>query len=88
MKNNIRLLLIQNKAILGDREANFKRINELLEPFGDKKFDLIVFPELWNVVGSAVWSFDCFPRWRGLAARIVCYSLGRQSVVSYQCIRI
>lgn len=56
MDKNVKLLLIQNKAILGDREANFRRINELLEPFGDKKFDLIVLPELWNVG----WACDKF----------------------------
>ena len=59
---------------------------------GSNVYDLTRVADVYNrsvdVVGSAVRSLDCFPRWRGFAARIVCHSLGRQSVVPYQCIRI
>lgn len=49
MKNNIKILIVQNNAVIGERLGNFKRVSELLKPYENSCPDLIVFPELWNV---------------------------------------
>lgn len=57
MKNKIKILLVQNNAILADRQANFQKVNEMLFPFAESCVDLIVLPELWN----AGWYCKAFP---------------------------
>ena len=49
MKTALKLLIVQNNAIIANREANFKNVLKLLEPFEGSNPDLIILPELWNV---------------------------------------
>lgn len=48
MKSAIKILIVQNNAIIADRKANFERVSQLLKPYEDKNPDLIILPELWN----------------------------------------
>lgn len=49
MKNRIKILIVQNEAVVANREENFKKVSELLKPYENSKPDLIVLPELWTV---------------------------------------
>ncbi len=48
MNSAIKILIVQNNAIIADRHANFEKVSKLLKPFENKTLDLIVLPELWN----------------------------------------
>ncbi len=49
MESKIKILIIQNNAILADKKANFDKVTKLLEPYHKSTPDLIILPELWNV---------------------------------------
>lgn len=49
----MKVLVVQNNAILNNKTANFNNVEKLLEPYSDKDTDLIVLPEVW----AAGW--DC-----------------------------
>ena len=44
----IKGLLVQNNAIIGNRQATFNNVEKLLEPYRGKTFDFITFPEVWS----------------------------------------
>ncbi len=58
MKNKIKILVVQNNAVLQDRTANFKKVQKLLEQYKGKEVDLIVLPEVWAVG----WLCSTFPQ--------------------------
>lgn len=57
-KNNniIKLLLIQNEAIIADKFKNFENIDRLIENINDKNIDIIILPELFSIG----WACDKF----------------------------
>lgn len=57
MKNRIKILIVQNNAVIARREENFKKVSELLKPYENSSPDLIVLPELWN----AGWFCSAYP---------------------------
>lgn len=57
MENKIKVLLVQNSAVIGDKEANFNKVKTLLKSYENSNVDLIVLPELWAVG----WYCKCFP---------------------------
>lgn len=57
MENKINVLIVQNCAVICDKEANFKKIEEFLKPYENSNADLIILPELWAVG----WYCKCFP---------------------------
>ena len=57
MNNNIiKLLLIQNAAIIADKLKNFENIDRLIENINDKNIDIIILPELFSIG----WACDKF----------------------------
>lgn len=58
MENKIKVLIVQNCSVIGDKTANFKKVEELLEPYKNVGADLIVLPELWAVG----WYCKSFPQ--------------------------
>lgn len=57
MENSIKILIVQNSAVIAEREQNFKKVSELLQPYENTSPDLIVLPELWN----AGWFCSSYP---------------------------
>ena len=53
----MKILIVQNNSIVGNKQANFENVNILLEKYKDKKPDLIIFPEVW----SSGWVCENFP---------------------------
>jgi len=49
MSGDIKILIIQNNAILGSHEKNIERVEKMLAPYEGEKYDLILLPEVWNV---------------------------------------
>ncbi len=49
MERIIKVLIVQNNAILRDRAANYEKVIQMLKPYADKEYDLIVLPEVWAV---------------------------------------
>lgn len=45
----LKVLVIQNNAIINNKTANFKNIESMLSKYKDTKFDLIVFPEVFAI---------------------------------------
>lgn len=45
----IKLLIIQNNAILGQNRKNIENIANMLRPYEGEHFDLILLPEVWNI---------------------------------------
>lgn len=58
MKKKLKILLVQNSAVVGDRDKNIKNVSKLLEPYKGLPVDLIVFPEVWSIG----WDCDLFPK--------------------------
>ena len=57
MNNNIiKLLLIQNEAIIADKFKNFENIDRLIDNINDKNIDIIILPELFSIG----WACDKF----------------------------
>lgn len=54
----IKVLIVQNCAVIGDKEANFKKIEGLLKPYENFNADLIILPEVWAVG----WYCEAFTR--------------------------
>lgn len=52
----LKVLIVQNSAIIGNKQATFSNVEELLEKYSDKNPDLIVFPEVWSIG----WKCDLF----------------------------
>lgn len=44
----IKVMIVQSEAIIGDIDANIKKVNALLKESGCSSADLIVLPELWS----------------------------------------
>ena len=42
------ILNIQLEPVLGDKEKNLEKVNELIEKYSDKKLDLVVLPEFFS----------------------------------------
>ncbi|MDD3236482.1 MAG: hypothetical protein PHV37_00110 [Candidatus Gastranaerophilales bacterium] len=57
MEKKVKILIVQNGALIGQKQANFNKIVELLVPYVESHPDLIVFPEVWNVG----WDCPSFP---------------------------
>ena len=49
MSADIKILIIQNNATLGNREKNLKKVENMVVPYEGEKFDIILLPEVWNV---------------------------------------
>ena len=45
----LKVLLVQNSAIIGNKKATFNNVDTLLEKYKDKHPDLIIFPEVWSI---------------------------------------
>lgn len=45
----LKVLVVQNNAIINDPKATFDKVQLLLEKYSDQKVDLIVFPEVWAI---------------------------------------
>ena len=45
----MKVLIVQNNAILNNKKANFDNVEKLIEPYEDKSVDLILLPEVWAV---------------------------------------
>ena len=43
----MKVLVVQNNAVLNNKSANFDRVEKLLEPYLNVETDLIVLPEVW-----------------------------------------
>lgn len=43
----MKVLIVQNNAILNNKSANFDKVEKLLEPYLNVDTDLIVLPEVW-----------------------------------------
>lgn len=54
----MKVLVVQNNAVIADKKASFDKVLKLIEPFSDKKPDLIVLPEVFAVG----WLCNVFPR--------------------------
>lgn len=48
-KDSIRVLIVQNNAILNNKNANFDIVEKLVESYIDEKMDLMILPEVWAV---------------------------------------
>lgn len=46
---NLKVLLVQNNAILGNKKATFNNIETLLENYKGNEFDIIVMPEVFSI---------------------------------------
>lgn len=49
MTNEKNILIVQNRAILVDKETNFKNVARLIAPHKGKEIDFLVLPEVWSV---------------------------------------
>ena len=45
----LKVLVIQNSAIIGNKDATISNAERLLDKYKDRKPDLIIFPEVWSV---------------------------------------
>lgn len=45
----LKVLILQNNAIIGNKQATFENAYKLLEPFKKETPDLIIFPEVWSI---------------------------------------
>lgn len=45
----MKVLVVQNNAVLNNKSTNFDRVEKLLEPYLNVETDLIVLPEVWAV---------------------------------------
>lgn len=43
------VLVVQNNAILGNKEANFNNIEKIIESYKNQKIDILVLPELFAI---------------------------------------
>ena len=48
-EKNLKILSIQMSSIIGDKEANFHKVLDLINKNIKKKPDVIILPEVWNV---------------------------------------
>lgn len=46
---NLKILVIQNNPIIGNKKATLKNIDKILEKHKDETFDIIVLPEVFSV---------------------------------------
>lgn len=53
----IKTLIVQNNAIIGNKKATFDNAYQLIESYINEKPDIIVFPEVWSVG----WFCQIFP---------------------------
>lgn len=53
----IKTLIVQNNAIIGNKKATFNNAYQLIESYINEKPDIIVFPEVWSVG----WFCQIFP---------------------------
>lgn len=45
----LKILVVQNNAIIGNKKATLNNIEKLLEPYEGQKFDIIVLPEVFAI---------------------------------------
>lgn len=45
----LKVLVVQNSAIIGNKEATLNNISRLLVPYTNEKFDLIILPEVFSI---------------------------------------
>ena len=45
----LKILTVQNSAIIGNKKATLNNVDKLLEPYAGEKFDIMVFPEVWSI---------------------------------------
>lgn len=45
----LKVLLVQNSAIIGNKSATFNNVQSLLDKYTKEKPDFIIFPEVWSV---------------------------------------
>ena len=45
----IKVLLVQNSAIIGNKKATFDNLQTILEPYRGKRIDFIILPEVWSI---------------------------------------
>lgn len=55
----MKILVVQNNAIIGNQQATFKNVEKMLEKHTGSKPDLMVFPEVWSVG----WDCSIFPEY-------------------------
>ena len=55
---DLKVLVVQNSAIIGNKNATLNNVDALLAPYKGKKFDIIVLPEVFSVG----WYCSCFPK--------------------------
>lgn len=48
---DLKVLVVQNSAIIGNKNATLNNVDALLAPYKGKKFDIIVLPEVFSVGG-------------------------------------
>ncbi len=48
MKKVLKVLLLQFQSVLGDKQANFKKVSKLLKENADFEPDLVILPEVWT----------------------------------------
>ncbi len=48
MKKNLKILSLQFKSFLGDKEKNFKKVAKLMKENIDFQADIVILPEVWN----------------------------------------
>lgn len=53
----IKTLIVQNNAIIGNKKATFDNAYQLIESYIDEKPNIIIFPEVWSVG----WFCQIFP---------------------------
>lgn len=55
---NLRVLLVQNSAIIKNKKATLENVYSLLQPYSKENIDFIIFPEVWSI------GWDCcvFPQ--------------------------
>ncbi len=58
MKSDLKILIVQNNAVIADRKANFEKVSALLKPYENLSPDLIVLPELW----ASGWHCPAYPQ--------------------------
>lgn len=54
----LKILVVQNSAVIGNKKATFDNTDKLLERYENEHPDLIVFPEVWSVG----WCCSLFPQ--------------------------
>lgn len=54
----LKILVVQNSAVIGNKKATFDNTDKLLERYENENPDLIVFPEVWSVG----WCCSLFPQ--------------------------